>query len=72
MSIVHTLKKLVDPIAARAEEAEKKSRRQNQATQDREHGDPVFTCRVCEHVDSQGAYCPKCLADTMVRTEPTP
>lgn len=65
MSIVHTLKKVVDPIRARAEEAERKAQREQQKQQ--EAGDaPLYHCKVCEREDDQGAYCPGCLADTMV------
>jgi hypothetical protein len=79
MSIIHTLKKLVDPIAAREEDARLKKTRE--ARRQQQSGDPPtgssadgaeparFRCRCCETEDTQGVYCPQCLADTM---EPVP
>ena len=75
MSIVYTLKKIVDPAAAREEEAQLKKARE--AVRQQESGDPPepgaepeaeptrWRCRCCGVEDEQGAYCPECLADTM-------
>jgi len=77
MSIIYTLKKLVDPIAARAEETQLKKAREDVRRQ--QSGDPPappeadtdgaaplrFRCRCCGMEQARGAYCPVCLADTM-------
>jgi rubrerythrin len=64
MSILYTLKKLVDPNQARLEEAERKKRREMKKRE--APGDPpVYVCRVCGARSTEGAYCPQCLADTM-------
>lgn len=64
MSIMRTLKKIVDPMAARAEEAELRGRREEPQTDD--DGQQIdYECRVCGHRSADGEYCPKCLADTM-------
>jgi lipopolysaccharide biosynthesis regulator YciM len=69
MSIIYTLKKIIDPIAARQEEAERKAQREEVRQQ--EAGDPpMYRCRACGLEDSQGAYCPECLADTMEQVAP--
>ena len=66
MSIIQSLKKLVDPIRARMEEADWKARIEE--TVEEHAGDPpTFVCRNCGYQDEQGVYCPKCLADTMVK-----
>jgi rubrerythrin len=75
MSIVYTLKKIVDPAAAREEEAQlKKAReevRQQQSGDPPEPGAepegpaPRWRCHCCGVEDEQGGYCPECLADTM-------
>ncbi|HWO10439.1 MAG TPA: hypothetical protein VNN80_13195 [Polyangiaceae bacterium] len=64
MSIVESLLRLVDPVAAQNREEQRRTERELPR---REHdGDPPrFACRVCALVDTQGAYCPTCLADTM-------
>jgi len=83
MSIIYTLKKIVDPIAAREEDAQLKKAREEARQQ--QSGDPPsppgagpggaaapsrFRCRCCGVEDAQGAYCPGCLADTMEPSEP--
>jgi rubrerythrin len=75
MSIVYTLKKLVDPAAAREEEAQlKKAREEVRQQQSGAPPDPGaepeaeatrWRCRCCGVEDKQGGYCPECLADTM-------
>jgi hypothetical protein len=64
MSIVYTLKKAVDPITARAEEAER-TRKREEPRREAEGDPPVFRCRVCEREAPERSYCPVCLADTM-------
>lgn len=66
MSIVHTLKKLVDPLQAQKEEAELEARR-NPTLQKESADPPSFVCKVCGHEDRVGEYCPNCLALTMER-----
>ena len=67
MSIIDTFKKVVDPIAARQEEAERKRQRESKRQAD---GDPpLYRCRVCGAESPDRTYCPACLADTM---EPVP
>jgi hypothetical protein len=67
MSIIESLVKLVDPAEARRREEERRQDREQ--PQRAESSDPpqVFECRVCGHRDGQGAYCPTCLADTMLK-----
>jgi hypothetical protein len=64
MSIVESLLRIVDPVQAEQREQERKVAREQPK---REHaGDPPrFSCRVCALEDTQGGYCPACLADTM-------
>jgi rubrerythrin len=68
MSIVESLRKLVDPVQAENREQERKTDRE---LPKRAHAGepPRFICRICGHVDTQSGYCPTCLADTM---EPQP
>ena len=64
MSIVESLKKLVDPIAARQKEAELISARAQPVRED--PGEPPgYECRVCGHLSTDPSYCPTCLALTM-------
>jgi len=77
MSIIHTLKKIVDPVRAREEEQQRKSRRE-QPTREvagdgpsgAADGPTLFVCRVCNQTSSEGSYCPRCLSDTMRPVEP--
>ena len=66
MSIVESLRKLIDPVQAQHREEELENDRELPR---RAHaGDPPrFSCRICGHVDTQSGYCPTCLADTMER-----
>ena len=68
MSIIDTLKKVVDPIAARQEEAERKRQRE-QSKREAEGDPPIYRCRVCGTESPDRTYYPECLADTM---EPLP
>jgi hypothetical protein len=64
MSIVESLVRLVDPVAAQNREEER--RRERELPRRAHDGEPPrFACRICALVDTQGAYCPSCLADTM-------
>ena len=64
MSIVESLKKLLDPLQARLEEQERKSLRE-QPKKEVPGDPPSHVCRVCGHASADESYCPKCLADTM-------
>jgi hypothetical protein len=68
MSIIDTFKRVVDPRAARQEEAERKAKRE-QPLREAEGDPPLFRCRVCGAESPDRTYCPECLADTM---EPVP
>ncbi len=70
MSIIQSLKRLVDPIEARDEEAEIRAHRE-QPLQAEQSEPPTFICRVCGYQDREGSYCPACLAQTMERTPRT-
>ncbi|MES1208642.1 MAG: hypothetical protein ABUS79_22115 [Pseudomonadota bacterium] len=69
MSIIESLRKLVDPVQARAEEEERRVLRE-QPVREAKGAPPRFRCRVCAQEDDQGGYCPRCLADTMKRVPP--
>ncbi|MSP63968.1 MAG: hypothetical protein EXR72_27230 [Myxococcales bacterium] len=72
MSIRFTLQKFVDPVQHATEEAERRFERQR-PQRDEDGGPPggpapgeaTFACRVCDHRSTEGAFCPRCLADTM-------
>ncbi len=68
MSIIESLRKLVDPVQLRQEQEERKALRET-PVKETAGAPPVFVCRVCGHTDIQDAYCPVCLADTMSRQE---
>jgi len=70
MSIVHTLKKVVDPARAREEQAEQEKRQQERRQQGAAEPE-LYHCRVCGREVAQGGYCPDCLSDTM-RPGPAP
>jgi rubrerythrin len=71
MSIVESLRKLVDPVEAQRREEELKNERG--LPRRAQVGDPPrFVCRICGHVDTQSGYCPTCLADTMERQAKPP
>jgi rubrerythrin len=64
MSIIESLKKLVDPVAAREDAAELERLRQKDGRS--EAGPPpTFECRVCGYLGPQPDFCPECLAQTM-------
>ncbi len=64
MSIIQTLKKLVDPLQAQKEAAELEARL-NPTLQKEAADPPSFVCKVCGYQDREGTYCPECLAPTM-------
>lgn len=65
MSIIQTLKKLVDPEKAREEQLDREAR-QTEVSQPRAADTPpLYQCSVCGLEDARGTYCPDCLADTM-------
>lgn len=69
VSIVQSLKKLVDPERARQEAAQLKKERELPRRE--VAGDPpTYRCRICHATSTERAYCPTCLADTMVPVVP--
>lgn len=64
MSIIESLKKLVDPEQARREEEERLVAR-NLPQREDEGPPPTFVCRVCGHEGTEKIFCPVCLAETM-------
>lgn len=77
MSILDSLRRLVDPVEHRKQEAEK--RRKREAIPPEVNPDEVdvklpearaaaepspLSCSVCGH-EGKGAFCPVCLAETM-------
>jgi hypothetical protein len=81
MSIIWTLRKYIDAIEHREEEAAQErdrrlARRQALGGDGEEAcaeqpAPPVrlSECRICGHRSSDRAYCPVCLADTMVEVD---
>jgi rubrerythrin len=65
MSIVQSLKKLVDPIRAR-DEAHELEKLREQPKRENAGDPPHYRCRICEAISTDAGYCPNCLADTMV------
>jgi hypothetical protein len=64
MSIVESLKRLVDPAQARKDEAERKTARE-QPVREVVEGPPGFRCRVCGGLGRNAMFCAECLAATM-------
>ena len=67
--IVRSLEKLLQTH----EEAERELRDKEQAirpVRPRQGDPPTYRCRVCDLEGPEPAYCPTCLADTMVRVTP--
>lgn len=71
VSIIESLIKIVDPQVARQRELERKSARE-QPKREVAGDPPAYSCRICGHEDTDGSYCPRCLADTMVRIKQHP
>ncbi len=64
MSLIWSLKKLIDPIQARKEEAGHQEHLVMPGQQ--ESGDKIsYQCKACGLIDERGDYCPQCLAQTM-------
>lgn len=63
MSIVESLKRLVDPVQARKEEAERRRGREQRPRET--EGPPAFRCRVCGGLGRDAMFCADCLAATM-------
>jgi rubrerythrin len=82
MSIIWTLRKYVDSITHREEDARQQRDRKVARRQGISDGDDevngsspaqpvkVYECRVCGLRGSDDAYCPDCLAETMVEVPP--
>lgn len=71
MSIIESLTKLVDPVAAAAREEERRTARETPKRDDTS-APPEFVCRVCGHRSTDGHFCPTCLAGTMERAARVP
>ena len=65
VSIVQSLKKLVDPERARQEAAQFKREREL-PRREAAGAPPTYCCRICQTTSTDRSYCPACLADTMV------
>jgi rubrerythrin len=68
MSIIESLRKLTDPVQARAAQEESRVVREH-PKRAATGAPPHFRCRVCGQEEEQGGYCPRCLADTMKRVQ---
>ena len=68
MSIVESLRRLVDPVEARARQEELRIQRE-QPIREADGDPPIYECRVCGHRGTETDYCPTCLAETMVRVD---
>lgn len=66
MSIIESLKKLVDPAAAQESEELRRVAREV-PVKENTGAPPEFVCRVCGHRSVDGHFCPVCLAGTMER-----
>jgi hypothetical protein len=64
MSIVESLKRLVDPAQAKEDEAERKRARE-QPVREAAAEPPRFRCRVCGQLGKDAMFCSDCLAATM-------
>lgn len=65
MSIVESLKKVVDPVAARERDVELKRAREQPTRDDSAGPESARVCRVCGHRGREPIFCPQCLAETM-------
>ena len=83
MSIIWTLRKLVDPIAHREAQAAQERDRKHALRQGLGEGDDAAAtakssprrrveCRICGHRAEDEEYCPSCLAATMVELPDDP
>jgi hypothetical protein len=69
VSIIESVTKLVDPIAAREQQAERDRLRAQPRTA--AGAPPTFECRVCGYLGPEPSFCPDCLAETMRRSDKT-
>lgn len=79
MSLIWTLRKFVDSIAYSKEQEDQRSAREDQPADPKDaDGDPPpvddpprrierYVCRICAHESTADAFCPHCIAQTMVR-----
>jgi rubrerythrin len=65
MSIVESLKKLVDPVAARVAEEQRRKQREQPTRDDAGPPPANYACRICGYRGSEPEFCPTCLAGTM-------
>lgn len=65
MSIIWTLKKVLDPVRARQEELQRKADRERPKREVAAGSGPMFRCTVCGHLSPEPVFCPHCLADTL-------
>jgi hypothetical protein len=70
MSILWSLRKLVDPERRALEETDRRIERERPRAESDgatppEAGPPTHECRVCGYLGRDGSYCPTCLAGTM-------
>jgi hypothetical protein len=68
VSIVESLRRLVDPVEARARQEELRIERE-QPIREADGDPPSYACRVCGHRGIEPDFCPTCLAETMVRAD---
>jgi hypothetical protein len=66
MSLLWLFRKFVDPIEHRQEELDRQRKREVRPADPSPDDGKRFRCRICEHESPSRAYCPTCLADTMV------
>jgi hypothetical protein len=63
--IVRSLERLFEPPAT-IEEDGRQREQDLQPTRKKDGDPPTYRCRVCQLESADRAYCPDCLADTMV------
>jgi rubrerythrin len=69
MSIIESLRRLIDPVAVKLDEEDRKRLREEKGPA--AQGDqPPFLCRMCGYTGKEPTFCPKCLADTMQPLKP--
>ena len=77
MSLLWTLRKWIAPLAMH-EDADRRRAREAPRDEPKDGGggftveaparpEERWACRVCGHESSTGDYCPRCVADTMVK-----
>jgi rubrerythrin len=68
VSIVESLRRLVDPVEARNQQEQRRSERE-QPIREADGDPPNYRCRVCDYEGPEPSYCPSCLAETMKRSD---